>query len=157
VWPRWSGPVGRDELDVDPLAGLAGVAPVRRAGGDDVGGHRALGAGLDAHVEEAGSGHLDRRDPGGGAQLGGEQLTERPRVGAGLLGQLHRDVRGVVAVPLLPGSLHDHLGRHAVGEDERAGVDEGRERVDDSGGELGGIHRSSLSARSGFSSISSAR
>ena len=46
--------------------------------------------------------------------------------------------------------LHRHLGRHAVGQDERALVDERLEGPDDGGGELGGIHPPSLSACSGF-------
>ena len=43
-----------------------------------------------------------------------DQLGERPRVGAGLLGQLQRDVGRVVAVPLLPRPLDRHRAGHAV-------------------------------------------
>ena len=72
-----------------------------------------------------------------------------------LASQLERDVGGVVAVTLLPRSLHRDLGRHAVGQRDRTIGHEGRQRVDDGLGELLRIHPPSLSAghpcdRTGF-------
>ena len=60
-----AGRVGGDELEVDLLAGEGVVAAVRRPGRDDVGRHRALGAGLDPDVEEPRTGDLDVADPVG--------------------------------------------------------------------------------------------
>jgi hypothetical protein len=53
-------------------------------------------------------------------------------------------------VTLLSGSLHRHLGRDTVGEGEVTGVDQCGQGVDDRGGELSRIHRTSLSAGLGF-------
>ena len=93
--------------------------------------------GLDGDVEEARPGDLDRGHAVGCAvSRACDQLGERARVGAGLLGQLQRDVGGVVAVTLLPRALHRHRRRDAVGQGQRTLVDERRQDVDDRGGEL---------------------
>ena len=63
-----------------------------------------------------------------------------------LLGQLERDVGGVVAVTLLARSLHGHARRDAVGQRDGAVGHEVLEHVDDGRGELVGGHRPSLSA-----------
>src|SRR5690606_18840849 len=104
-----SGGVGGDELHVDPLAGERGVAAVGGTRLDHLGGDGTLGAGVDGDVEEAGPGDLDRGDPRVGDQLVGDQLSQGARVGAGLLGQLERDVGRVVPVTLLPGSFDRDL------------------------------------------------
>ena len=116
-----TGRVGRDELEVDLLAGegvggaVAARLPRRR--------RRRPGPGRAAAtvmLMKPGSGHVDRGDAVGLAQARGEQLGEGPRVGAGLLGQLQRDVGGVVAVRRVARSLHRDLGRDAVGQRQRA-------------------------------------
>jgi hypothetical protein len=155
-----AGRVGGDELEVDLLPRERVGGAVRRTGGDHVGRHLALGAGLDGDVEEAGTRDLDVADAVGGPQPLGDQVGEGPRVGAlppdlHRPGQLQRHVGGVVAVTLLPGSLHRDLGRHAVGQRDRAVGHEGTQRIDDGLGELVGVHRTSLSAapatgRTGF-------
>ena len=109
--------------------------------------HDALGGRLDRDVEEAGPGDLDGRDPVGRLEPALDQRGQVARVGAGPLGQLHRHVGGVVAVTLLPGSLHRHARRDAVGQGERALVRQRRQHVDDRGGELVGSHRPRVSAR----------
>ena len=131
------------------LAGQGLGAAVRRACRDDVGGDLTLRPGLDRDVEEARPGDLDLGDAVGGAEPLGDEVGEGARVGPGLLGQLEGHVGGVVAVTLLPGSLHRDLGRHAVGQRDRAVGHEGLQHVDDGLGELIGIHRASLSAGPG--------
>ena len=66
----WIGPggVGGDELEVDLLACEVGGVAVGRAGVDDVVDHHALGGGLDAQVDEAGS-----RDVGAGDAVGARE------------------------------------------------------------------------------------
>ncbi len=138
--------VGADELEVDLLSGVEVTGAVRRTGRDDLRGQGALGAGLDADVEEAGTGDLGARDAVGRAELVGEQLRELARVHAGLLGQLQRDVGGVVAVLLDLGALDEHLGRHPVGQRDRPRLAEGGEGTDDGRRELLGSHPPRLSA-----------
>ena len=95
----------------------------------------ALRAGGDGDVEEARPGdRRPRRCPSACAQ------PRRPGAAAGragfvarLLGQLQRDVGGVVAVLLLPRALDRHLGRHAVGQRQRALVDQRGQGGDDRG------------------------
>jgi hypothetical protein len=149
------GRVGGDELEVDPLPGERVGGAVRRSRRDDVGRDLALGACLDGDVEEPGPGDLDLGDAVGCPEAVGDEVGEGAGVGASPLRELERHVGGVVAVPLLPGSLHGDLGRHAVGQRDRAVGHEGRQRIDDGLGELLGIHRASLSAgaapdRTGF-------
>ena len=92
------GRVGGDELQVDVLAlERLGVAVVG-AGGEDVVDDDALGGGLDAQVDEAGT-----CDVGGGdavllGQRVGQPAGQLTRVGADLLAQLKGQVGGVVAV-----------------------------------------------------------
>ncbi len=141
-----TGRVGRDELDVDLLlAALLGPA-VRRARRDDVVGDRALGDGVDADVEEARPGDVDARDAVGGAESLGDQGREVAWRRPGPLGQLEGDVRRVVAVALLPGSLHRDRPGHAVGQRDRALGGEVRQGRDDQVGELLGCHRARVSA-----------
>ena len=107
-----AGRVGGDELEVDLLARERVRGPVRRTGGHHVRGDLALRAGGDRDVEEPGTRDVHRGDAVGRPQLLGEQLAQRPRVGARpshRLGQLERHVGGVVAVTLLPRTLHRHL------------------------------------------------
>ena len=145
-----AGRVGGDELEVDLLARERVRGPVRRTRGHDVGGDLALRAGGDRDVEEPGTRDVDRGHALGRPQLLGEQLAQRPRVGACLLGQLERHVGGVVAVALLPRTLHRHLARNAVGQGEPTVVDERGQRPDDGRGEVSGVHCPSVSAALGF-------
>src|SRR5690606_17410585 len=105
-----AGRVGRDELEVDPGAATGLAAAVGGPRGDDGAGQLPGGARLEADVEEPGAGDVRGGDAGLGAQPLGEQFGQRPGRRAGLLGQLHGDVGGPVAVLPLPGSL-DQLGR----------------------------------------------
>ena len=144
-----AGRVGRDELDVHLLLLARLGAAVRRAGGDDVVGDLALRSGVDADVEEARTGHLDAGDAVGPLQPCGHQPREVTRGLAGLLGELERDVGGVVAVALLPRALHgDRLGQ-AAGQRDRALRGEVRQGGDDQVGELLGVHRARVSAPAG--------
>jgi hypothetical protein len=53
-------------------------------------------------------------------------------------------------VPLLSRTLHRHRGRDAVGKGELTFLDERGERLDESGRQLFGVHRPSVSALLGF-------
>ena len=76
----------------------------------------------------------------------GQELGELAGVHAGLLGQLERDVGGVVAVLLDLGPLDEHLGRHPVGQRDRPRLAEGGEGTDDGRRKLLGSHPPRLSA-----------
>ena len=109
-------------------------------------GHLALRVGGHPQVEEARAGDLGRAHAVVVGKHRREVGGEVARVQARLLGQLQRDVRGVVAVLLDLGSLHAHLGGHAVGEAEPSLVDEPLEGGHDHVAELLGSHRTSLSS-----------
>ena len=140
--------VGGDELEVERDAGERLVLPVLGALLDDRARQLAGGGRVEPDVEEAGTGDLDRRDALGLREPAGELLGERARVGAGLLGQLHRHVGGPVAVVALPGSLEVH-GRGDRGgvEGERSVVDGVHEGGPEGLGELGGSHRRRVPSR----------
>ena len=143
------GRVGRDELDVDPLAGERVVAAVRRPGREHVCRDLSLGPGRDRDVEEPRPRDVDGRDPVRAPQPLGDQLGEGPRVGARLLRQLERDVGRVVPVLLAARTLDHHRGGDAVGQADGAVVDERLEDADDGRRELFGGHRPSVSAWAG--------
>ena len=78
-----------------------------------------------------------RRSP----EPGREQVGEVARGHAGLLGQLERDVGGVVAVLLLFGRSTTTVAGTPSGRRQGAVVDQGGQGADDGGGELVGCHR----------------
>ena len=143
-----AGRVGGHELEVERDAGQRLVLPVLAALLDDGAGQLAGGGRVEPDVEEAGAGDLDRRDALGLREAPRELLGERARVGAGLLGQLHRHVGGPVPVVALPGSLEVH-GRGDRGgvEGERSVVDGVHEGGPEGLGELGGSHRRRVPSR----------
>ncbi len=117
-----TGRVGGDELDQRRRVArrLMAEARGRREHFAD---HGLPGRGLQADVDEAGAGDLQRVDPalerGLRLQLGDQRLRQFARVLLQRLGQLHRRGTGEVAVGGLLGVLEGGRGR---GGDE-AGVD----------------------------------
>ncbi len=107
--------------------------PYAVAGRDDLRRERALGAGGDPDVEEAGTGDLGAGDAVGAGELVGEQLGEVARIHTGVLGQPQRDVGRVVAVLADLGTLDQHLARDAIGQHDRARLAERGEGTDDHG------------------------
>ena len=71
-------------------------------------------------VEEAGPGDLDPGDAVGRLSRAATRSAKSRGRLPGLLGQLERDVGGVVAVPLLPRALDRHRLGHAAGQRDRA-------------------------------------
>ena len=71
---------------------------VGRAGVDDVVDDDALGGGVDAQIDEAGTRDVGGGDTVGLRQRGGEPAGQLARVRADLLAQLEGQVGGVVAV-----------------------------------------------------------
>ena len=94
--------------------------------------HLLAGGGLEADVDEAGTGDLHRLDPllrrGAGLQGRDQRLRERARVLLQRTGELHRQRAGEVAVGGLLGVLEGRL-------DRRTGRDLGQ-RVAERGEEL---------------------
>ena len=145
-----AGRVGRDELDVDRLARRGRRSePYADPAATMSAATWPCAPASTVTLRKPGPATSTSRDAVGGAEPLGDEVGEGAGVGPGLLGQLERHVGGVVAVTLLPGSLHRDLGRHAVGQRDRAVGHEGLQRVDDGLGELIGIHRASLSAGPG--------
>ena len=104
-----TGRVGRHELEVDLLLGEDVAPPVRVAGLDHHAGERAGGGRAEADVEEARPGHVDTGDiEGAGSflQMFRDARREIARRNAGLLGDLERDVRRIVAMLGVPGAFH---------------------------------------------------
>ena len=136
-----SGRVGRDEFQVDLVPGqCVGVAEVV-AGVDDVVDDHGLRRRLEAHVDEAGPGHLRRGDAVGLRQRLGQPSGQFTRVRADLFAELQRQVARVIAVlgvarPLhgdrrrQRGSVQPALGQHrgSGGFEQLSQVGGGHER-----------------------------
>ena len=111
---EWSGGVSGNELEVDFRADRFAVAVgVCRCEHDarDL----ALGSGGEANVQEPRPGDVGSADGRIAGEGFGEDLGELARVHAGLLAELQRDIRGVVAVVPVFGPFHVNGGWHAVG------------------------------------------
>ena len=97
-------------------------------------------------LRKPGTRHLDRRDAVSGLEPRRHEPRELARRLPRLLGELERDVGGVVAVALLARALdRDRLG-HAAGQRDRTLGGEVRQGGDDQVGELLGGHRARVSA-----------
>ena len=95
------------------LTGQGLVAAVGLPGLDDGAGQLSGGRGAQAEVEETGSGDLHGGDAVEGLKTRDEELGEVARLGARLLGQLHGDVGGPIAVVAVAGAL-DAGKRHIL-------------------------------------------
>ena len=118
------GRVGRDILDIDrrtradrraAIAAL-GLEDLVQLGAPDVVGQR--------EIDEAGAGDRDGRNFVELAQLGGDLLRQRPRIGRRGLGEHHRRVGREIAVRDVARRLHRNRaslqpGRQVAGGDER--------------------------------------
>jgi hypothetical protein len=135
-----AGGVGRDELEVHPHARVEGAGAVGLPRLDD---HPGEGAGrgrFETDVEEAGTRDLDAGDTVHGPEALGQLGRELTRVRSDLLGQLHRDVGGPVAVVAVLGPFEHDVGESRLGvapPSLHGVVDEGVQ----GGGELFGSHR----------------
>ena len=125
-----TGGVGGDELEIQGLAAQMGVAAVfvdlvemlvgvGHGTGGEYGVHHGGGrGGVKRDVDEAGACHLDLGDAVGFGERGGERLGQIARLHAGLLGQLHGDVGGPVAMRAV---LRAHHGELVDGRDQLVG------------------------------------
>lgn len=103
-----SGRVRAHELDVDALAHLRVVRPVRVPCVDDDLRQRTGGCSVEADVDESGARDLGARDAVDAGETVGDLLSQLTRVRAKRLGQAHGDVRRPVAVVAVAGALeHD--------------------------------------------------
>ena len=95
--------------------------------------HRLLGAGGHAQVDEAGAGDVGRFDQAFGGRVGqqrGDQFGgQLARVHLQLLGQLHRDIAGDVAVRRVARALEHNGGREigAGGQRGEGGLEQGND------------------------------
>ena len=141
-----TGGVGADELEVHLLAGVEVAAAVVGSALQHLLGDLSLGGGGDPQVEEPGPGDLGRADAVVLGKDGGQVCGQVARAQPGLLAQLQRDVRGVVAVLLDLRTLDAHLRRQAVGQAQTTLVGEPGEGGHDHVAELLGSHPASLSS-----------
>jgi hypothetical protein len=111
-----AGRVRGDELQVDHVAGELLAVTVADARLDDGADQFTGRTGVQDDVQEPRPGHLDALDPGQHAEPAGQQLGDLPRRLTGLLGELHGDVGGPVAVVALLGSLDPHHARNRGSE-----------------------------------------
>nr|GEU28637.1 hypothetical protein [Tanacetum cinerariifolium] len=111
-----TGRVGGHEFDDHALAGAGRAVAVRcalRQHGLD---HGLLGGCSDAQIDEAGTGDIDRLHQAGGGRICLERIDQArgqfARIHLELLGQLHGDVAGDVAVGRIARTLEHHVGIH---------------------------------------------
>jgi len=134
-----TGRVGRDELEVDALAGICLAATVVLARLDDRPRELARARGVEPDVEEAGSGDLGGGDARRRGQSRGELGGELARRDAEALRVLHRRVRRPVAVLRVLRPLDRDVGRGDLDRGAASGRD-GGQRGGDEGGEVVRIH-----------------
>ena len=112
----------------------------QRARLDDGAGQLTGGGGTQAEVEEARPGDLHGINAVELGEAGHEELGQRARIGSGLLGQLHGDIGGPIAVITVSGAL-DSGKRHLLDrQGERAVVDGSGQNGVDRFSELFGSH-----------------
>ena len=144
-----TGGVGGDELEIQGLAAQMVVAAVfvdlvemlvgvGHGTGGEYGVHHGGGrGGVKRDVDEAGACHLDLGNAVGFSERGGERLGQIARLHAGLLGQLHGDVGGPVAMRTVLRAHHGELvdGRNQL-VGQRAGLAGGDEVVGNAGNQF---------------------
>ena len=143
--PMCSGPVGLAETNSRlirrPLR--TSTCPYSRTGLDDRRGQTAERPGGQGDVEEARTGNLDGADAVRVAQPGGDRLGNLARRAAGGLRQPQRDVRGVVAVLAVLGSLNHYFVGRSPGE--LAGCQASGHGFPNGYGEFSGVHQGNVS------------
>ncbi|COV69459.1 Uncharacterised protein [Mycobacterium tuberculosis] len=149
-----SGGVGGDEFQVDLAPGQQQRVTVAVAGVDNAGNDFSLGGGFQPHVDKARPGHLRRGDTVDLCQCLGKPSGQLTRVGADFLGELHRQVTGIVAVLGNARAFHrDHL-RQRGGIEAALGQHRGRGRFEQLSQVSGGHERPSYGLRwLGFESV----
>ena len=144
-----TGGVGGDELEIQGLAAQMVVAAVfvdlvemlvgvGHGTGGEYGVHHGGGrGGVKRDVDEAGACHLDLGNAVGFSERGGERLGQIARLHAGLLGQLHGNVGGPVAMRTVLRAHHGELvdGRNQL-VGQRAGLAGGDEVVGNAGNQF---------------------
>mmetsp|Transcript_20389 Transcript_20389/g.78156 ORF Transcript_20389/g.78156 Transcript_20389/m.78156 type:complete len:636 (-) Transcript_20389:435-2342(-) len=151
-----AGGVGRHELHHHMLAGRRALAEMG-AGGQHLGHHRLLGGRLEADVDEARAGDLERLHPlldrRLGLQRGDQPRGQFTRVGLERLGQLHRGRAGEIAMGGLLGGFKGCRGVRARGDGLQRVGECGEQRLLglDHGSILGGGPRGSRNAWSAAS------
>ncbi|KAF0964265.1 hypothetical protein MLGJGCBP_02586 [Rhodococcus sp. T7] len=122
-----AGGVRGDELEIDLLAVERVAGPERGTSLEDLRDDRTLRVGGQADVEKARARDVGAVDTLGRGQRVGEPAGQLTRVGTDLLGHLHRDVGGVIAVLGIARTLdRESFGKHghvesAFGEHFRGG------------------------------------
>ncbi len=132
------GRVGRDELEVHPLAVQGVGVSVLGAGLDDRASELTLGRGVEGDVEEARAGDVDAGNPGQLREPGRDQLRDVARRSPSRLRELKRDVGRVIAVLLVLRAL-DNDGLRRLDRELSVGH-RGPHRGDDGLREFGGSH-----------------
>lgn len=120
---------------VDLVEMLVGVG---HGTGGEYGVHHGGGrGGVKRDVDEAGACHLDLGNAVSFSERGGERLGQIARLHAGLLGQLHGDVGGPVAMCTVLRAHHGELvdGRNQL-VGQRAGLAGGDEVVGNAGNQF---------------------
>ena len=121
-----AGRVGRDELQVDPVASLRVAATIGRPSLDDRPRELSGRRGVQRDVEESRPGDVNRLDAAHRTQACGQGRGHLAGRHTRTLGNLHGDVRRPVAVIAIPGPLDAHLFGHVHGKLTGGdGVDEG--------------------------------
>ncbi len=144
VWPRCSGPVGLAEMNStlkrDPATGrsgrrrLAGSTTTVRASSPCAAASRVM-------LRKPGPATSTVATPSGGDQRAASSSATARGLHAGGLGQLQRDVGGVVAVVGVAGTLDGDLGGDESGVEGEVAVGHGSEHgCADLGGDLVGRH-----------------
>ena len=121
------------------MAGLGVGVAVGVAGVDDVVDDQALRRGVQPQVDEAGSGDLRRGDAVCLGQRVGEPSGQLAGVGTDLLGELQRQVAGVIAVLGVAWPLDGDRRRQRGGVERMLGQHRGRGGLQQLG-QIGGIH-----------------
>ena len=132
-----------DELQVDLLALVGGVATKVRTGAKDLGHDGALGSSSEANVEESRARDgcfIDGVIAGEGIR---QPLRQLAGLGAGLLGHLECQVGGVIAVLRVARALHAHGLRQDGGVQLMLG-EHGGGSVLDQDGKIFRIHRAKV-------------
>ena len=138
-----SGRVGGNEFQVDAFPAVEAVVPIGSAGGEDVGHDLALGGGSQSDVNESRAGDVDGGDLVMRRQGVDKQAGKLARIHSYLLGNLERQVGGIVAVLRIARAFHDHL----LGQDGHVQLSIGKYLVGlsvDEGGKIRWCHNATV-------------
>jgi len=140
--------VGKSGSGKSTLMNIIGALDVPTSGtyllgGEDVGHDLALGGGSQSDVNESGAGDVDGGDLVMRRQGVDKQASEFARIHSYLLGNLERQVGGIVAVLRIARAFHDHL----LGQDGHVQLSIGKYLVGlsvDEGGKIRWCHNATV-------------